>query len=152
GDRPEWARICLDELLRSASSPVPGTSGYEASHRLIGWAWIVPLVAGEADAQELAALAAAYARDRRLVERTPSRFSSANNHRLAELVGLIAASTLGGDAQFDGLWRELEDEVARQTYADGGSREQASGYFLYVLELLWLAGLFARGRGASLGR
>jgi hypothetical protein len=151
-ERPEWARLCIDELLRWASSPHPGTSGYEASHRLIGWAWTVPLVAGEASAAELDRIASAYAEDRRLVERTPSRYSSANNHRLAELVGLIAASTLDGGTGFEELWRELEDEVALQTYGDGGSREQAGGYFLYVLELLWIAGLFARSRGASLGR
>jgi hypothetical protein len=150
--RPDWARLCVDELLRFAASPRPATSGYEASHRLIGWAWAVPLVAAEATAAELARIGAAYAEDRRLVERTPSRYSSANNHRLAELVGLLGAATLDGGAGFATLWSELEDEVALQTYPDGGSREQASGYFLYVLELLWLAGLFARASAAPLGR
>jgi hypothetical protein len=156
-ERPDWARVCVDQLVSWVASSPPGrgpawSSGYEASHRLIGWAWAVPLVAPEASAQELALLADSYALQRQFVERSPSRFSSANNHRIAELVGLLGASMLSGGVGWQDTWRELEDEVVLQTYPDGGSREQASGYFLYVLELLWLAGLFAQASGQSLGR
>ena len=155
--RPDWARVCVDQLVSWVTSSPPGrgpawSSGYEASHRLIGWAFAVPLVARQASAEELALLADSYALQRRLVERSPSRFSSANNHRIAELVGLLGASMLDGGAGWPDTWRELEDEVVLQTYPDGGSREQASGYFLYVLELLWLAGLFAHAQGQPLGR
>jgi hypothetical protein len=38
-------------------------------------------------------------------------------------------------------------EARRQTFDDGGSREQAAGYFLYVLEILLVAAAFAHGRG-----
>src|ERR1700730_10175239 len=156
-ERPDWARVCVDQLISWAASSPPGrgpawSSGYEASHRLIGWAWTVPLVAREASARELALLADSYALQRQFVDRSPSRFSSANNHRIADLVGLIGWSMLSAGAGWHDTWRELEDEVALQTYPDGGSREQASGYFLYVLELLWLAGLFAQASGQSLGR
>lgn len=156
-NRPDWARVCVDQLVSWVASSPPGrgpawSSGYEASHRLIGWAWAVPLVAGEASPEELSLLADSYALQRQLVERSPSRFSSANNHRIVELVGLLGACTLSGGAGWKDTWRELEDEIVLQTYPDGGSREQASGYFLYVLEVLWLAGLFASALGQPLGR
>jgi hypothetical protein len=155
--RADWARVCIAQLRSWVAAAPPGggdgwSSGYEAAHRLIGWAWAVPLVAATASADELDELARSYALQVRLVERTPSRFSSANNHRIVELVGLLAAETLTGRARWESTWRELEDEVALQTFPDGGSREQASGYFLYVLEALWVAALFARASGRSLGR
>ncbi|HSP71890.1 MAG TPA: heparinase II/III-family protein, partial [Gaiellaceae bacterium] len=49
-------------------------------------------------------------------------------------------------------WRELEHQALLQTCADGGSREQAAGYFLYALEILTVAGLLASGRERRLGR
>ena len=53
-------------------------------------------------------------------------------------------------AGWDPVWREFESEVARQTFADGGSREQAGGYFLYVLEIIWVAALFGHAVGQDL--
>ena len=55
----------------------------------------------------------------------------------------------GHNSGRDEIWGELERESALQTFADGGSREQATGYFLYVLEILTLATFMGREAGAS---
>jgi Heparinase II/III-like protein/Heparinase II/III N-terminus len=156
--RQDWAAACKDQVLdwiaRNPEGDGPGwTSAYEAAHRLVGWAWTVPLVMGAFTAGELERVSRSYTEQARFVAARPSRYSSANNHRLAELTGLLAASLLGvGEDRWDALWGELEDEVVRQTYGDGGSREQAAGYFLYVLEILWVAGVLARAAARPLGR
>lgn len=156
--RGEWARVCGEQLLdwidRNPRGQGPGwSSGYESAHRLVGWSWIVPLIAEFLSPSERDLIAASYVEQVAFTFGSPSRFSSANNHRLVELVGLLAADVVGVRTMgWAALWEELEEETARQTYRDGGSREQASGYFLYVLETLWLAGVLARGSGRTLGR
>jgi hypothetical protein len=118
----------------------------------VQWAWAVPLIAPAADAADLHLIHDSYLRQARFVAARPSGYSSANNHRIAELVGLLHVSALGADDRsWRRLWRELEQHAAAQAYADGGSREQAAGYFLYVLEMLWVAGVLARSLGRDLG-
>jgi uncharacterized heparinase superfamily protein len=131
----------------------PGwSSSYETAHRLVQWAWAIPLLAESADAAELAAIEHSYAQQARFVASRPSRYSSANNHRVAEIVGLLHAAAVAGDAAaWARLWAELETHADAQAYPDGGSREQAAGYFLYVLEMLWVAALLARSLGRELG-
>jgi uncharacterized heparinase superfamily protein len=156
--REDWARLAIEQLLDwtrrcGPRDRIAWYSGYEAAHRLVGWVWAVPLVSEAAGAEEVDELSESFARQAAFVTARPSRFSSANNHRLAELAGLLAAALVGTAAlRWDELWAELERETERQTFADGGSREQASGYFLYVLEILWVAGLFAHASGRGLGR
>ena len=157
-ERDDWARLAVEHLLDwSARNPPPRGpgwwSGYETAHRLVGWTFALPLLRPMLDPGELASLNEAFIRQCTFVATRPSRFSSANNHRIAELVGLLAGVRIGAlRLQWEALWRELEEEVERQTYADGGSREQTAGYFLYVLELLWVAGLLAGSAGRPLGR
>jgi Heparinase II/III-like protein len=147
--RADWGRVAIDQLLDWIERG-RWSSGYETAHRLVGWAWAVPLL--EPTDDELRRISTAYARQAAYTQARPSLHSSANNHRLAELVGLLAASAAGVDLEWDALWAELEEQVVAQTYGDGGSREQAGGYFLYVFEILWVAAIFARARGRSLGR
>ncbi len=152
-EHPEWARVVIVQSLDWVDrNPRPAgigwASGYEAAHRLIAWALSLPLVVEHASDDELSRLEAAFGEHQAFVAARPSRYSSANNHRLVELVGLLAASVLTpGSPDWDSLWAELVHEAERQTYADGGSREQAGGYFLYALEILWLATELARGAG-----
>lgn len=156
--REDWGRLAIEQLLDwtrrcGPRDRIAWYSGYEAAHRLVGWIWAVPLVSEAAGHEELGELSESFARQAAFVTARPSRFSSANNHRLAELAGLLAAALVGTPAlRWDELWAELEHETERQTFADGGSREQASGYFLYVLEILWVAGLFAHAAGRGLGQ
>lgn len=155
--REDWAELCLAQLESwIASNPPhrgPGwTSGYETSHRLVSWAWAVPLLSERAPASVLTRITDSYLEQAAFVARSPSRFSSANNHRLMELLGLLTGLALTEEhVGWVGLWAELERESFAQTYADGGSREQASGYFLYVLEILSLAAFVASSVGRPTG-
>ncbi|MGI8886637.1 MAG: alginate lyase family protein [Gaiellaceae bacterium] len=156
--RNDWARLAgehlLDWTVRNPPARGPGwSSGYETAHRLVGWTFAMPLVQSALEPSELARLDEAFTRQCDFLAARPSRFSSANNHRIAELVGLLAAARLdAAGLEWAPLWRELEQQVDRQTYADGGSREQAGGYFLYVLELLGVAAILARSAEKPLGR
>jgi hypothetical protein len=158
GGEPEQRALAADLLAGWARAERPGgggpgwTSPYETAHRLFAWPFVLARP-DELERATVSALAAAYAEQHTFVERRPSRFSSANNHRLAELVGLLAASLATNDAlRWRDALRELEVEAERQTCSDGGSREQAGGYFLYVLEILWGAMLLGLAAGRSSAR
>ncbi len=79
--------------------------------------------------------------------------SSANNHLLGELAGLILATVrwpalAKWGAPLDELQRRLEHEVFAQFAEDGGNREQALNYQLFSFEFCWQArlALLAAGR------
>lgn len=129
------------------------TSALEAGLRLIQFTWIDALLTkGRYAPQREADLA--FLRARILpahvwyVWRYRSFGSSANNHLLGELAGLIVAL-----ARWPALaeWvnrrgvslRELqwqwERQVLKQFAEDGGNREQALGYQLFAWELCWHA-------------
>jgi hypothetical protein len=123
------------------------TSALEAGIRLLNFCWIDALAsASGADAQALAAL-------RRqvlpahvwYVSRHRSYGSSANNHLLGELAGLLAALARWPDLErwsmtpLDELRKEFETQVLAQFAADGGNREQALHYQLFSWELCWHA-------------
>jgi uncharacterized heparinase superfamily protein len=79
----------------------------------------------------------------RWIRRTPSTHSSANNHRIAELAGLIVLGLLVPELREAPSWEqealaELEVEASRQILADGMGCEQSFAYHLFVLDLLLL--------------
>jgi hypothetical protein len=136
------------------------TSALESGTRLLQIAWIDALLAGHKawDAR----------RNQRLQEIVPVHAhytwrhrtfgSSANNHLLGELAGLIAAAARWPDvarfcAPIERLQLFWEREVLGQFAADGGNREQALNYHLYSLELCLHArsSLSAAGRTISPG-
>ncbi len=153
-NRPEWARLALDQMLDwIARQPVGNAfdTGYEAAHRLVTWTWTLPFAFASASDTERSEIVDAFAAAAAGVRERPSLYSSANNHRLAELAGLLACEAVTAErAGWASLWSSFEAEVARQTFADGGSREQAGGYFLYVLEIIWVAALLAHAVGQDL--
>ena len=120
------------------------TSALEAGMRLLNFCWIDALLsAAGADPAALDAL-----RGRILpahlwyVSRHRSFGSSANNHLLGELAGLITVLTRWPDlarwsAPLDELHASWEREVLAQFAPDGGNREQALNYQLYSWELCW---------------
>jgi hypothetical protein len=88
-----------------------------------------------------------------MVGRYLSFGSSANNHLLGELAGLIAALSRWPQAAplappLDDLARRFAREIMAQFAPDGGNREQAFHYHLFALELC----LHARSALAALGR
>ena len=81
-----------------------------------------------------------------------SRYSSANNHLLGELMGLFVASTVWPCWGESRNWREkahleFESEALRQTAPDGVNREQATWYHHEVADMMLLVGLFGRANG-----
>lgn len=145
-----------------ANPPLCGVhwvSGIELGLRLIGWVWTRRLL------QDWPGAAAAFehnpAFQRQLhahqswLAAFRSRGSSANNHLLAELCGLLAASLAFPLFAESAHWardaaQALESEAARQTFPDGMNRELAGAYHVFVLELLLVAGCEADAAGAPL--
>jgi hypothetical protein len=81
-----------------------------------------------------------------------SRYSSANNHLIGELTGLLTACQvfdLGADGEKWGklAQRELEFEAKKQIFPDGVNKEQATYYHLWVLEYLLFASLVGNRTG-----
>ena len=78
------------------------------------------------------------------LRRFPSRYSSANNHRVAELLGVfVLANVLGADSDLgavaDAARRDLGDEALRQIHSDGVGAEQSPTYAAFTAEMLLLA-------------
>jgi Heparinase II/III-like protein/Heparinase II/III N-terminus len=128
------------------------TSALEVGIRLIQFTWIdallsnvFPVATSSSDRSRLASLRCRLLRPHAsFCWRYRSFGSSANNHLLGELAGLIVAS---------GRWPSLERtsaplrvlqqcwerEVLAQFGADGGNHEQALNYQLFSFELCWQA-------------
>jgi hypothetical protein len=129
-------------------------SPLELAIRMINWVWAIDFIRGSK-----ALTPAIYDRVTRLVRihlwdisRKFSRGSSANNHLIGEAAGVFIASSyfheLKGASRFQQASREiLLREIHAQTYSDGGNREQAFGYHLFVLQFFLFAGLMARASG-----
>ncbi len=86
-----------------------------------------------------------------MLARYPSLFSSANNHRIAELAALYVAytcaPTLPGAARRAHEARALESEVLKQFHADGVGAEQSPTYAAYSLEWFALAAMCGEASG-----
>lgn len=79
--------------------------------------------------------------------RFPSKFSSANNHRVAELAGeCLIARALGRDST--AAEQTLEAEIGRQILPDGAPAEQSPTYGAFTAELALIAAV-ARGAPVS---
>jgi len=92
----------------------------------------------------------------RFAWRNRSFGSSANNHLIGELAGLILAITRWPElarraASLDELQRLWEREVLAQFAGDGGNKEQALNYHLFSWEFCWQtrAALLAAGHKIS---
>src|SRR5258706_16037 len=139
---------CLDWLhdWTRNNPPFSGwnwTSALEAGIRLVQFTWIDALLdasgAGAALAELRYKILPPHAR---FVWRHKSFGSSANNHLLGELAGLILATSrwpaldrwAAPRATLRALW---EGEVLAQFAEDGGNQEQALNYHLFSCELAW---------------
>ncbi|MBM3847430.1 MAG: hypothetical protein FJ405_14255 [Verrucomicrobia bacterium] len=121
------------------------TSALESGMRLIQFYWIDGLLAGcggryDSDLTELRrAILPAHAR---FTWRHRSFGSSANNHLLGELTGLMMAVTRWPELREwcvgqEELKRAWEAEVLAQFHTDGGNKEQALNYQLFSFEFAW---------------
>jgi hypothetical protein len=142
-------------------SGVHWTMGIEVGMRLIAWVWIRRLLQSWSDAPALFERNPIFLRQlyghQLYLARFRSHGSSANNHLLAEAVGLFAASCAFRGFPETDRWRAqslavLRREIPRQTFADGANRELATDYHLFVLELTLTAMLEGYAAGFPLGR
>ena len=127
------------------------TSALESGLRLIQFTWIDALLGGNAECgMQNAELEDQLTRLRRAILpphvwftwRHRSFGSSANNHLLGELAGLITATVRWPElnrlcTSLDNLQGRWAGEVMKQFAADGGDREQALNYHLFSWELCW---------------
>jgi uncharacterized heparinase superfamily protein len=78
------------------------------------------------------------------IQRFPSLYSSANNHRIAELAGLIVSTIMAPEIPAasetrEASWQTLLIEIERQIHSDGVGAEQSPGYTAFSVELFLLA-------------
>jgi hypothetical protein len=132
------------------------SSGIEIALRMVSWVWIERFLRGTSQHDLLfgsdGALWDSMYLSQRFLRHTLSSGSSANNHLIAELLGVfVVAAALpvweGGTQTAEWAWERFQAEVLRQTWSGGFSREQAVGYHLFVTEMALVALLEARRSG-----
>lgn len=129
-------------------------SPLELGIRLINWVWAVDLIreSGLVTGEFAERLLNAVYRHVWEVARRFSYGSSSNNHVIGEAAGVFVAASYFSDLKGAARWRarsrrRLYRELLAQTCDDGGDREQAIGYHLFVVQFFLLAGLVARWTG-----
>jgi hypothetical protein len=125
---------------------VAWTSGFEAGVRAISLAIAYDGLAAvpEFELSLRESVLRALWQHSRWIERDPSTHSSANNHRVGELVGLLTIALLAPELpetakRAERACNELVVEVQRQVLSDGTSAEQSFSYGLFVLDLVCVA-------------
>ena len=114
------------------------TSALESAIRLINFAWIEALLENRIDEALRDAIVMPHSR---YTWRHRSSGSSANNHRLGELAGLIVAkcrwqNSEKGTPKIEELKALFEREILSQFSEDGGNKEQAFHYHLFSFEFI----------------
>jgi hypothetical protein len=150
GDR-RYEEAAASTLLAWLEHQVPGrgiawVNGFEAGIRAISLALAYDALAARGDLQDRLRepVLRSLWEHARWIERDPSTHSSANNHRMGELVGLLAVARLAPELPEADAWTRsalsgLRTEAAAQILPDGVGAEQAFAYTLFVLDLLLLA-------------
>ena len=126
-------------------------SPLELGIRLINWVWTIDLIR-DADVMT-GSLWARLMNSLYLhvwdISRKYSRGSSVNNHLVGEAAGVFVATSYFRKLKNAARWRGASRDILRraileQTFPDGGTREQALGYHLFVLQFFLVAGIVAR--------
>lgn len=137
-------------------------SSLEVGLRLVNWsfAWFLlggdeaPLFrSGDGRAFKERWLAAVYQHSH-FIAGHRSRYSSANNHLLGELLGLFVAASAWPCWRESARWArdarsEFEEQALLQNGRDGVNREQAIWYHHEVADMMLIAGLTARANGCD---
>jgi hypothetical protein len=160
----EAVRVLLDAWLQQCPYPLgPNwTSSLEAGLRLVNWSCAWHLLGGDAAVLFREATRSGF-KDRWLqavrqhchfIFGYLSEYSSANNHLLGELLGLLIAATTWPCWPESARWRtyafeRFEQQALMQTWPDGVNKEQAIWYQHEVADMMLLAGLAARANGAE---
>jgi uncharacterized heparinase superfamily protein len=129
-------------------------STLELGIRIINWTWALDLIreSGRPERALRSRLLASLYQHVWEIARRYSSGSSANNHLVGEAAGVFVATTcLPGLDPGGRLHREsreiLAREIVRQSHEDGGTREQAIGYQLFLLQFYLVVDAVARASG-----
>ncbi|MGN6487334.1 MAG: alginate lyase family protein [Devosia sp.] len=147
------ALAAIEAIIASwheANPPFRGVgwaSGIEVALRAISLVFVATLVGDRLSGTAREQLGRILTASEFWLRRFPSRHSSANNHRVAELAGLYLIGLSGGRAPAE-VRAELVAETLRQILPDGAGAEQTPTYAAFTAELALLCALAARGAGA----
>ncbi len=150
------AALSIIASWADANPPYRGvnwTSGLEIAMRLVSFALTVAAFEPETvPAGERAVIRRLIAAHGRYLQAFPSLYSSANNHRLAEGLGLFIAGILLPDLPEAQIWKRdgrqiLETEANRQILPDGVGVEQSPTYQAFSMEMLAFAARLAADIG-----
>jgi Heparinase II/III-like protein/Heparinase II/III N-terminus len=154
----ELARAILGSIISWMEANPPGRgvnwcSGIEAGYRLVSLSCIVAALDPWIEAVTGERLAAFVTAHGTWLARFPSLHSSANNHLVAEALGLVLAARLLPEHPAASKWlatgqAHLEDRTLALFHEDGVGQEQSPAYSAFTLEML-LIGFAAIGAGAS---
>ncbi len=158
-DDPELAELCLSQIRSwiAANPPFKGVnwaSGIELALRVISLIIVVSLLPKAAlSGADRAAILATFRAHLYWLARYPSRFSSANNHLVAEAAALFVLGTLApglrGAKSVAAYGRSvLNEEALLQVLADGTPAEQSPTYGAFTVELMLVAHGLVRAAGA----
>lgn len=120
------------------------TSGIELAIRIANFVWGLSFLKGynfaDADKESINRFVWHHARH---LYRYPSKYSSNNNHAIAEAFALFLAGTFFPHLKGAQIWQErgkkvLERECQRQILADGGSCEYSTSYLSFVFDFFLL--------------
>jgi hypothetical protein len=143
-----WLDQCPFGLGMNWRSPL------ELGIRLINWVWAIDLIreSGVPRSTLQERLIHSVYLHCWEITRKLSRGSSGNNHLTGELAGVYVAATYFTQLAHRNEWREmaaarLERQIQELTAPDGGWREHAIGYQLFVLQFFIVAGLAGRAAG-----
>lgn len=150
-----YARSAVAEMLRWIARHPPGrgipwANAFEPGLRAISLAVAFDGLRGASSLPDAAArtILRSLWQHARWIEGRLSRYSSANNHLIGELVGMLAIGLLAPELRSAPRWRdraarELDREASLQILGDGASAEQSFAYGLTVVDhLLVAASLF----------
>ena len=158
GDRRFRARLEIELDSWRRQNPVGiginWTSSMEAAIRIHSLAWVAAFLRDDPDPTLRNSLARTIYRHIGFVASHLSRFSSANNHVIVELSGIIVgARVLALKGRLTALHRQalgqLIREIERQVTPDGVDAEMASHYHMFVLEALLLVAFIERAHGQT---
>jgi len=155
-------RVLLESWFEQCPYPlgVHWTSSLEHGVRLVNWSFVWHLLGGEASSWFVGEEGKVFLRrwqdgvyrHLHFIAGHFSRFSSANNHLLGELMGLFIGAITWPLWPETKQWQqqartEFEQEALKQTAPDGVNREQAIWYHHEVADMMLLCGLVGRANG-----
>lgn len=159
GDRA-LAVYCINEIIswidhNPAHHGVNWASGIELALRVVGIIVVTTLVGEYIDAAQRSKIWGTLEAHGQWLERYPSLYSSANNHLVAEGLGLFTLGALCPTLPLAARWRKLGWDTLctaaqEQILPDGVGAEQTLTYTSVVLEMLLLGQHIARATATTI--